>query len=131
GTEGEAARTRITLHEGEALGVRRRRWTLGGDDGDPLVPEARALLGLLASALGPLPAAGPVRDLVDALAALRITEPGTSEETGAPVALSIDGVRRLLLDPAAQLAEAQAPPLASALARLTGSAPPSPATPSP
>ena len=97
------SRARIVLHEGEALGVRRVRWDLT-KDGGPITAEARVLVGLLAGALGPLPAAGPVRDLVGVLAALGLTEPGSAGATGAPVALSVEGVQRLLLDPAALLA---------------------------
>jgi large repetitive protein len=123
GPVSEAPHARIVLHEGEAYGVRRRRWELTGE-GEPMTAEARTLVGLLAGALGPLPAAGPVRDLVDVLAALGITEPGTSEATGAPVSFSVEGIRRVLLDPAALLAERPPQPLAAALARLTGAPPP-------
>jgi large repetitive protein len=125
---GALARARIVLHEAEALGIRRRRWELTGD-GDPMPPEARVLLGRFAAALGPLPASGPVRQLVDVLVALGLTEPGTSEATGAPVSLSVDGVRRLLVDPGGLARDAPAVPLAEALARLVGAPAPAPATP--
>src|SRR5215211_1046943 len=125
---GAPARARIVLHEAEALGIRRRRWELTGD-GDPMPPEARVLLGRFAAALGPLPASGPVRQLVDVLVALGLSEPGTSEATGAPVSLSVDGVRRLLVDPGGLARDAPAVPLAEALARLVGAPPPGPATP--
>jgi large repetitive protein len=125
---GAPARARIVLHEAEALGIRRRRWELTGD-GDPMPPEARVLLGRFAAALGPLPASGPVRQLVDVLVALGLTEPETSEATGAPVSLSVDGVRRFLVDPGGLARDAPAVPLAEALARLVGAPVPAAATP--
>ena len=119
---------RIVLHDGEALGIRRRRWEIA-QAADPLLPESRTLIGALAEALGPLPATGPVRDLVDLLAAAGLTEPGTSSTTSAPVSLSVEGVRRLLIDPRGLVAEASPPALAKAVAKLLGTSPPPPTAP--
>ena len=130
---GEPAAARLILHEAVALGLQRPRWVISYTDvaeGAPLLPEARLIVGRLASALGPLPATGLVRQLVDLLVALGVTEPGTSTTTGGPVALSIDGIQRLLIDPRDLLAHSDAPGLAAAIAALLGAPAPAAEAPS-
>ena len=129
---GEPASARLILHEAVALGVHRTRWVISYTDlaeDAPLLPEARVVVGRLAAALGPLPDGGPVRQLVDLLAALGVTEPGTSQTTGGAVALSIDGIQRLLVDPRDLLAEADASRLAAALAAFLGAPAPAAGVP--
>jgi hypothetical protein len=121
------AAARIVLHDASALGVSRTRWVVShtDPDADPLLPEARVLVGRLAAALGPLPAAGAIRQVVDLLAALGLTDPGTVPATGGPVGLSVEGVRRLLVDPAGLLADAVPATVAKAVAALLGAPAPS------
>ena len=122
-TSAEPASARLILHEAVALGARHARWVISQSDlaeGSPLLPEARILVGRLASALGPLPASGPVRQLADLLEALGATEPGTALGTGTPLALSVDGIQRLLVDPRDLVRHGDPARLAAALASLLG-----------
>ncbi len=84
----------------------------------------RILLGRAFAALGPLPATGPVRSLVDALAAAGLVPAGPT--TGGAVALNVEAIERLLLDPAAFLAVARrdrgVSGVATALATFAGGA---------
>ncbi len=65
-----------------------------------VTPEARVLLGRLAAAINPLPSTGPVVALANLLSALGLTD----QTTPLPqVALSVDAVQRLLLDPVGEL----------------------------
>ncbi len=128
-----AASARVLLHEASALTVTRTLWEVShSGPGDPLLPEVQVLLGRLAAALGPIPAVGSPRVLADLLAALGLLD-GTAAgpiPTDATVGFSIDGMRRLLVDPAGLVRDAtaagsaSAQALATALAALAG-APPS------
>jgi large repetitive protein len=126
---------RLVFHEASALGVSRRRWVVSQNGGgDPLLPEARVLVGRLAAALGPLPASGPVRVLADALGALGLVdETGGVPTTGATIGFSVDGIRRLLVDPGGLFADLATPAgaarVANALADLLGAPAPATATP--
>lgn len=104
---GAPASARLIFHEASALGVSKRRWVVSADGtGDPLLPEARVLVGRLAAALGPVPALGPIRQLTDLLSALGLTETAAAIPVGSAASLSVDGIRRLLVDPSGLLADA-------------------------
>lgn len=127
------AGARAVLHEAEALGIRRLRWEIARPSQGvaALDAGARLLLGRAFAALGPLPTAGPERELADALAALDLLS--SAPATGATVGLSVDGVEHLLADPAGFVAAVRArrggPAFAAALARLLGAPPPDAAAP--
>jgi hypothetical protein len=105
---GAALHARITLFEVNALGLVADSLVLG-DGGDPVTPEARVLLGRLASTLGPAPANSPLAGVVQLLAAAGLTDPTVAAAT---VGLSVDAVTRLIADPAGQLRGALATPTA-------------------
>ncbi len=129
------ASSRLVFHEASALGTFRRRWVISQDgSGDPLLPEARVLVGRVASALGPLPASGPIRQLTDLLGAAGLLDEAAGVvTTGATIGFSSDAVRRLLVDPSGLLADASAPApaarIANALAALLGAPAPAASTP--
>jgi hypothetical protein len=107
---GAAVRARITLSEVNALGLVADSLVLG-EGGGPVTPEARVLLGRLASTLGPAPAGGPLAGLVQLLAAAGLTDPTVAAPA---VGLSVDAVTKLVADPAGQLRGALAAPAARA-----------------
>ena len=136
-TTGLSVSARIVLHEAEALGVSRRRWVISHTDlqnGLPLMPEAQVLIGRLASSLGPLPASGPIRQLVALLDVIGLLDPSMPAVVGGPVGFSVEGIRRLLVDPSGLLADlrtaVRAPRVAAALTDLLGGVAPDPSTPS-
>jgi hypothetical protein len=103
---GAAVRARITLSEVNALGLVADTLVLG-DGGGPVTPEARVLLGRLASTLGPAPAGSSLAGLVQLLAAAGLTDPTVAAPA---VGLSVDAVTKLIADPAGQLRGALASP---------------------
>ena len=109
---GAGVRARITLDEVNALGLVADRLVLG-DGGDPVTPEARVLLGRLASTLGPPPAGSQLEGVVALLAAAGLTDPSVAAPA---VGLSVDAVTKLIADPAGQLRGALASPAARAAA---------------
>lgn len=126
--DGGPAAACAIFHEASALGVSNRRWEVGPSGAaDPLLPEAQVLFGRLAAALGPVPASGTLRQVVDLLAALGLTEPA-APVTGGTLGFSLEGVRRLLVDPAGLFGELTAParahPIAAALAAVLGASAP-------
>ena len=96
---GPQVRARITLDEVNALGLVADRLVLG-DGGGPVLPEARILLGRLASTLGPAPAGSALDGVVRLLSAAGLTDPSAAPPA---VGLSADAVTRLSVDPAGQL----------------------------
>ena len=122
--DGNGASGRVVLHEASALGVTRTLWEIShSGEGDPLLPEVDVLLGRLAAALGPLPAGGAARVLVDLLSGLGLMDPAALA-TGATPGFNGDAVRRLLVDPAGLVLDADAATLAPALTTLLGGAAP-------
>ena len=111
---GAGVRAQITLEEVNALGLVADRLVLG-DGGDPVTPEARVLLGRLASTLGPAPAGSQLEGVVALLAAAGLTDPSVAAPA---VGLSVDAVTKLIADPAGQLRGA----LASAATRAAAAA---------
>ena len=107
-------RAQIVLAEVNALTLIKDQLVLG-DGGDPVTPEARVLLGRLASTLGPAPAGSQLAGLVQLLAAAGLTDPSVAVPA---VGLSVDAITRLVADPAGQLRGA----LAAAPARTAAAA---------
>ncbi len=105
-------RVRLTLTDVTALGLDRAALVLG-DGGEPFGPEARVLLGRLASSLATAPPNGAVAGVVDLLAAVGLIDPAV---TAPDVGFSVDALTRLFLDPAGQLREALGAPQARAAA---------------
>ena len=97
-----SVRARITLDEVNALGLVTDRLVLGdgGDPGAGVTPQARVLLGRLASTLGPAPAGGQLAGVVALLEAAGLTDPAVAAPA---VGLSVDAVTKLIADPAGQL----------------------------
>jgi hypothetical protein len=82
----------------------------------PVTPEARVLLGRVASAIAPTPAGTPLAAIGDLLAAASLTDPTVAAPD---LGLSVDAVIRLITDPTTQLQSA----LSTAAARqLTAAA---------
>ena len=108
-----AVRARITLDEVNALGLVADRLVLGdgGDPGAGVTPQARVLLGRLASTLGPAPAGGQLAGVVALLEAAGLTDPAVAAPA---VGLSVDAVTKLIADPAGQLRGALSPASARA-----------------
>jgi len=118
GVSGSASvRARITLDEVNALGLVADRLVLGdgGDPGAGVTPQARVLLGRLASTLGPAPAGGQLAGVVALLEAAGLTDPAVAAPA---VGLSVDAITKLIVDPAGQLRGA----LSSASARAAAAA---------
>jgi hypothetical protein len=117
------ARARIVLHEAEALGVRHARWVIGRSDlgADGLAQEARVAIGRAFSALAAAPApSATAPDLSGAIAGLGLADSSSSSIGG----VSVDGLQRLLLDPAGYIetvrSSAGAQSLARAVAAILG-----------
>jgi len=96
---GGGVRARLVVDEVNALGLVRDRLVLG-DGGEPITPEARVLLGRLATTLGPAPDGSRLKGVVALLEALGLTDPSVPAPQ---VGLSVDAITRLLVDPAGQL----------------------------
>ena len=96
-----------------ALGLVTDRLVLGdgGDPGAGVTPQARVLLGRLASTLGPAPAGGQLAGVVALLEAAGLTDPAVAAPA---VGLSVDAVTKLIADPAGQLRGALSPASARA-----------------
>ena len=107
-----AVRAQIVLDEVNALGLITDRLVLG-DGGDPVTPEARVLIGRLASTLGPAPDASALAGLGQLLSAAGLTDPSV---TPPAVGLSVDAITKLLADPGGQLRGALASPAGRAAA---------------
>lgn len=105
-------RARVVLHDAAVFGVAHPRWIVddvamvAGDDGtSTLLPEARVLLGEIVARLQPIPATGPLRDVVELAAALRLAEIGPEETVTVPP----DPLERLIVDPLGELRARLAP----------------------
>jgi hypothetical protein len=109
-------RAQIVLDEVNALTLIADRLVLG-DGGDPVTPEARVLLGRLASTLGPAPASSQLAGVIQLLVAAGLTDPSVAAPA---VGLSVDAITRLTGDAAGQLRGAlfAAPARADAAAAL-------------
>ncbi|HEY7598286.1 MAG TPA: hypothetical protein VH741_00035, partial [Candidatus Limnocylindrales bacterium] len=126
------ASSQLVFHEANALGVSRRIWLVNQSAVDTLLPEARVLVGRMAAGLGPVPASGLVRRLADLFDALGLVDATTGVQIGQPMGLSVDGIRRLVVDPVGLCRDAtaaNASRLASALAALLEAPAPAASTP--
>ena len=120
-----SARCTMLLHDAAAFGIARARWPLAlsldpaADLSPHLTQEDRLLLGELADALGPRPASGALRALMDGLVALGLGQLGSDLR----FTFEVDPVEQLLVDARSALPRLTATgrtPLAAALAGLTG-----------
>ncbi len=100
------ARAAITIREGSALGVTRRRWTIDetvigpvGGDSFSFGSEARVLLGEIMRAVGPVPDGTAAGRLARLLAAVGIADP--PGESG--ITVRTEPLERLLADPLREL----------------------------
>ncbi|GFJ87169.1 DUF6603 domain-containing protein [Phytohabitans rumicis] len=114
-------RASLALHDAGLTGIDHGRLDLPPG---PLDGVARALLGEVSAALSPAPATGPIRDLLDVLAALGVA----SVDGAGTVALHGDPLERILVDTAGYLGthlagEPARTRLLAALGRLLGAAP--------
>ncbi len=127
------ASAQLVFHEASALGVERSRWVVDASTAESLLPEAQVLVGRLAAGLGAVPQSGLLRAVAEIFDALGLIDAATPVMTGAPVGLSVDGIRRLMVDPRGLFADAisarNAPNVARALADLLGANAPAASTP--
>lgn len=100
------ARAAITIHEGSALGVARRKWVIDetvigppGGDTFSFGPEARVLLGEIMQAVGPVTSGTAAGALARLLAALGVADP----PSGSGITLRTEALERLLADPLGEL----------------------------
>jgi large repetitive protein len=99
GLAGGGVSARIVLDEVNALTLVADQLVLGAG-GDAVTPEARVLLGHLAATLGPPPAGGLLRGVVQLLEAAGLSDPSVPAPA---IGLSVDAVTKLVTDPAGQL----------------------------
>jgi hypothetical protein len=109
---GGGVSARIVLDEVNALTLVADQLVLG-PGGDTVTPEARVLLGHLASTLGPPPAGGLLGGVVQLLEAAGLSDPSVPAPA---IGLSVDAVTKLVTDPAGQLRGAISAPAARAQA---------------
>ena len=97
------AQATITLDEVNALTLIEDQLVLssaGGNGATTVSPEARVLLGRLASALGPVPNGSVLAGVTSLLEAAGLTDPTVAAPN---VGLSVDAITRLMADPTSQL----------------------------
>ena len=117
GLDPPASSALVELHDASVFGAASPVWIV---DGEELAPEARVLLGEAVNGLGPVPSTGPLRGLVDLLAALGTVELAPDGRA----AVVTDALEQLLVAPHEELRRRVAPgsPSRDALVAALGSA---------